>query len=99
VEANSNLKEAAKQGDEMIAKKNKVTVEIYGGTYPLKSDAEPERIIKVATLLDERMRQTAFSNPRMNTTMVAILAALNIADDYLRLQNDYQQLLRMLNDK
>jgi cell division protein ZapA (FtsZ GTPase activity inhibitor) len=31
--------------------------------------------------------------------MVAILAALNIADDYLRLQNDYQQLLRMLNDK
>ncbi len=83
----------------MSAKKNKVTVEIYGGTYPLKSDAAPERIIKVAALLNERMRQTAFSNPQMNTTMVAILAALNIADDYLRLQNDYQQLLRMLNDK
>jgi cell division protein ZapA len=81
------------------ARKNKVTVEIFGETYPLKGDAEPENILKVATLLDERMRETAFANPRMPAKMVAILAALNIADEYLRLQRDYQQLLRMMKDK
>ena len=83
----------------MGARKSKVTVEIFGETYPLKGDAEPENIMKVATYLDERMRETAFSNPRMPIMMVAILAALNIADEYLRLQNDYQQLRRMLDDK
>ncbi len=83
----------------MSPRKNKVTVEIFGETYPLRGDAEPENIMKVATLVDERMRETAFCNPRMPTTMVAILAALNIADEYLRLQNDYQQLRKMLTDR
>jgi len=83
----------------MNARKSKVTVEIFGESYPLKGDADPESIMKVATLLDERMRETAFSHPRMPTMMVAILAALNIADEYLRLQNDYQQLLKMMKDK
>ncbi|MDT8900978.1 cell division protein ZapA [Anaeroselena agilis] len=83
----------------MGMKKHKVTVEIYGDNYPVKGDAEPERIMKVAALLDERMRETAFINPRMSKAMVAILTALNITDEYLRLQNDYQQLLKMLNDK
>ncbi|HWQ62355.1 MAG TPA: cell division protein ZapA [Negativicutes bacterium] len=83
----------------MSSRKNKVTVEIFGENYPLKGDAEPESIMKVATILDERMRETALSNPRMPTKMVAILAALNIADEYLRLQNDYQQLLKMMKDK
>ncbi len=90
---------SVKQGDEMGIKKNKVTVEIFGETYPLKGESEPERMVQVATLLDERMRQTAFGNPRMPTLMVAILAALNIADEYLRLRHDYQQLLKMLDDK
>ncbi len=83
----------------MGTKKHKVVVQIFGDNYPLKGDAEPERIMKVAALLDERMRETAFSNPRVSTTMVAVLTALNIADEYLRLQSDYQQLLKMLNDE
>jgi len=83
----------------MNARKNKVTVQIFGETYPLKGDAEPENMIEVATLLDERMRETAFANPRMPAMMVAILAALNIADEYLRLRRDYNELLKMLKEK
>jgi Uncharacterized protein conserved in bacteria len=81
----------------MRPSKNRVTVEIYGDSYPLKSDADPEQIKKVAAFLDARIRETALSNPRVSTTRIAILAALNIADEYLRLKSDYQQLRRMVD--
>ena len=78
--------------------KNKVTVEIFGENYPLRGDVEPERIMRVAAHLDGRMRQTAGTNPRLSTAKVAILTALNITDEYLRLQKDYQELLNMVRD-
>jgi cell division protein ZapA len=30
---------------------------------------------------------------------IAVLAALNIADDFLRLEQDYQQLMQMLKEE
>jgi len=80
----------------MGPKKHKITVEIYGESYPLKGDAEPERIRQIAALLDERMKEAARANPRLSGAKIAILAALNIAEDYLRLESDYQHLRKML---
>ncbi len=79
-------------------KKNKVTVEIYGESYAVKGDAEIEQIERVAALIDERMRRTARSNPRLSTTKIAVLTALNIADEFLRLEQDYRQLVQMLKE-
>lgn len=83
----------------MAPHKHKVMVEIFGENYPIRGDAEPERIMRVAALLDERMRHTAGTHPRLSTAKIAILTALNIADEYLRLKNDYQQLLKITRDK
>jgi len=77
-------------------KKCKVTVEIYGENYALKGDVEPERIMEVAELLDVRMKQTARGNPRLSAARIAVLTALNITDEYLRLEKDYKQLVQML---
>ncbi|HMM21172.1 MAG TPA: cell division protein ZapA [Selenomonadales bacterium] len=82
----------------MTVKKNKVTVEIYGESYAVKGDAEIEQIERVAALIDERMRRTARSNPRLSTTKIAVLTALNIADEFLRLEQDYRQLVQMLKE-
>ncbi|EAX48259.1 protein of unknown function DUF710 [Thermosinus carboxydivorans Nor1] len=83
----------------MDGKKTKITVEIFGETYALKGDIEPERILRVAAILDERMKKIAKANSRLSPSKVAVLAALNIADEYLRLEQDYQQLLKMLKDE
>lgn len=82
----------------MTVKKNKVTVEIYGESYAIKGDAEIERIERVAALIDDKMRRTARSNPQLSTTKIAVLAALNIADEFLRLEQDYRQLVEMLKE-
>lgn len=85
------------RGDLVETPKNKVTVEIYGETYPLKSEADLGRIVQVAVFLDERMKETASHNRRLPTTKVAVLTALNIADEFLRLQEDYRKLVALTN--
>ncbi len=80
----------------MSDKKTKITVEIYGESYALKGDVEPERIIRLAAMLDERMKKTAKANLRMSPTKIAVLTALNIADEFLRLEQDYLDLLELI---
>ncbi|MCE5286750.1 MAG: cell division protein ZapA [Pelosinus sp.] len=82
----------------MSEKKSKVTVEIFGEKYALKGDADAERILRVAELIDHRMKMVARGNPGLSPAKVSVLAALNLADEYLRLEQDYQQLMEMLKD-
>lgn len=83
----------------MSEKKSKVTVEIFGENYALKGDADAERIFRIAELVDRRMKIIAKGNPRLSPSKVTVLAALNLADDYLRLEQDYQQLMQMLKEQ
>lgn len=80
----------------MDGKTTKVTVEILGDTYSIKGDAQPERILRVASWVNDRMKKIAQANSRLSNHQAAVLAALNIADEYLRLEKDYQQLLNMV---
>lgn len=82
----------------MSEKKTKVTVEIYGESYALKGDIEPERIMRLAAMLDERMKKTAKANLSLSPTKIAVLTALNIADEFLRLEQDYLKLLEMIKE-
>lgn len=79
--------------------KNRVTVEIFGELYALKGDIKPERVIKLAAVVDKRMRTIAKTNSQLPPLKVAVLAALNLADEYTKLEQDYNQLIEMLKDK
>lgn len=82
----------------LCQKKSKVTVEIYGESYALKGNIEPERILRLAAMLDERMKKTAKANLRLSPTKIAVLTALNIADEFLRLEQDYLELLELIKE-
>lgn len=82
----------------MDNKKNKVTVEVYGESYALKGNIEDERVKMIAGLVDDKMRAIAKINPRLSPTKIAVLAALNLAEDYLRLESDYSQLVQMVRE-
>lgn len=83
----------------MIEKNSKLTVEIFGEAYRLKGDIESERVKQVAAMLDQRMKKISKSNSQLAPSKVAVLAALNLADEYLRLEQDYQQLVKLLKDE
>lgn len=82
----------------MEPRKNKVMVEILGENYPLRGDAEPERIMQVAAIVDTRMKEIARQHPKLPTAKIAVLTALNVAADLMRLESDYQQLRKMIKD-
>ncbi len=83
----------------MSEKKFKVTVEIFGDTYTLKSDSHPDKVVQIATFLNERMKKIANANSRLSPAKVAVLAALNITEEYLRLEQDYRQLIQMVKEQ
>jgi len=59
-------------------------VTILGRTYHLRGDEEPEYLQQLAGLVDRRMREVAAATGTADTLKVAILAALNLADDYYK---------------
>lgn len=83
----------------MTDKQCKITVEIFGENYNLKGDAQPDNIIKAAALLDRSMRELARNQPRLSVAKIAVLSALTMAEEYLRLKEDYQQLVKMVREQ
>ena len=63
--------------------KSYVTVEIYDQTYHLSGQDE-ERIRALAGLVDARMRAVAAQGHTVDSLRVAVLAALNLADELSR---------------
>lgn len=65
-----------------------VRVEIYDQTYQLRG-SDPEYIGKLADYVDTKMRLVAQQASTVDSLRVAVLAALNIADEYLMLRSKY----------
>lgn len=80
----------------MSDKPNKVTVHVFGQLYNVKGDQDPDRIRQIARLVNEKMRKLAATNSSLTPTEIAVLAALNIADEYLCLEDDYRQIMKLL---
>ena len=60
-----------------------VTVTIYGESYTVKAGEDPAYIEEVARFVDGKMRDIAAGGKIVTTSKIAILAALNIADELL----------------
>ena len=66
---------------------NKVRVSIFGNTYNIQGDADPEYINTLAAYLNGKMNEVSDSMPSASVMQTAILAALNIADEYFQLRD------------
>src|SRR5688572_4831119 len=65
-----------------------VHVEIHGQRYPVRSTLEQAYVADLAAYVDEKMRLAARECPQGDSLKVAVLAALNIADEYFRARDD-----------
>ena len=61
-----------------------IPVEIHGQRYPIRSTLDPEYVARLARYVDEKMRAAADSTPTGDSLRLAVLAALNIADELFR---------------
>jgi cell division protein ZapA len=61
-----------------------VPVEIDGQRYPIRTSLDPAYVTRLATYVQEKMRAASDSTPTSDSVSLAVLAALNIADELFR---------------
>jgi cell division protein ZapA len=88
---------ATRQNPAKDVNNTSVRVEIFDQAYNLRG-SDPDYILKLAEYVDGKMRAVAEQTNTIDTVRLAVLAALNIADEYhlLRKRSDggssgYQQ--------
>ena len=77
---------------------NKVTVSIFNEDYVVKGAENPEYIKTLAAYVDRRMKTIEQRNSYFGISKIAVLTALNIADELSKLQEDYDELLKQLEN-
>jgi cell division protein ZapA len=95
---------ATKQPPAKGAENNSVRVEIFDQAYNLRG-SDPEHILKLAEYVDSKMRAVSEQTHTVDTARLAVLAALNIADEYHLVKRkldhgpvDYLQRAHQLSD-
>jgi cell division protein ZapA len=77
--------------------RTRAIVEIYGEEYIVRGDSPPEYITNIAQYVDKKMKQLGNRNPLLSVTKIAVLTALNIADELSKLQEDYDSLVKLVD--
>ncbi|HKW94173.1 MAG TPA: cell division protein ZapA [Methylomirabilota bacterium] len=71
-----------------MAEKQRVDIEILGQKYPLRSDASPEYVRRLATFVDQRAREIKGDAAGQDPVRVLALTALDITDELFRLRDE-----------
>jgi cell division protein ZapA len=80
---------ATKQPSSKGAGDNSVRVEIFDQAYNLRG-SDADYIVKLAEYVDAKMRAVAEQTNTVDTARLAVLAALNIADEYHLLKRNQE---------
>ncbi len=75
-----------------------VRVEIYDQAYNLRG-TDPDYIFKLAEYVDLKMRTVAEQTATVDSLRLAVLAALNIADEYHVLKRKYDAIAGEINQR
>ena len=65
-----------------------VSVEINGMRYPIRSHLDAAYIADLAAYVEQKMQLAAKESPAGDTLKIAVLAALNIADECFRAREE-----------
>ncbi len=58
-----------------------IEVEIYGNVYGVRGDHDRDHLLRLASIVDRRMREIGGHVTTVDSGKLAILAALNLADE------------------
>jgi len=78
---------------------NRVKVEIFNQEYFVKGNENAEYIEMLAAYVDRRMRMIEQRNHSLSIVKVAVLTALNLADELNKMQEDYDELVKVLEEE
>lgn len=81
-----------------LSEPNKATVRIGGREYTMKGFVSEEYIHKVAIYVDKKMEEVRERQPALSTTMLAVLTAINLADEIIQQKEEIEKLRQELEE-
>jgi cell division protein ZapA len=79
--------------------RTRITVDIYGQQYSVVGDESTSHIRMVAAIVDDKMREIHAKNPSLDIIRLAVLTAVNVVHDYIKLKDQHERLQEKLNQK
>jgi cell division protein ZapA len=70
-----------------VAEPKVVHVEIQGQRYPIRTTLEPKYVQELAGYVDQKMGLAVQASPSSDMLGLAVLTALNIADEFFRVRD------------
>ncbi|MBM3782340.1 MAG: cell division protein ZapA [Acidobacteria bacterium] len=68
-----------------------VTVEIQGQQFPIRTSLDAAYVQRLAAHVDDQIQKVSRSAPTADTLSLAILAALNVTDEFFRARDDHDE--------
>lgn len=78
--------------------KTRITVEINRTKYTIVGNESKEHVEKVARLVNEKMEDIRNANKHLDTSRLAVLTAINTMNDYVKLKEEHDTLLSLLDE-
>lgn len=78
---------------------DKINVEIFGEKYVVRGEGTEAYIQDLAREVDKKMRLIAQRLPRLSIQQMAVLTALNLADELAKLKEEQETLMQLLGEK
>ncbi|WP_046174017.1 cell division protein ZapA [Domibacillus indicus] len=72
--------------------KTRLTVDIYGYQYTIVGTESEYHIRRVTEMVDDKMREIGSRNASLDTQKIAVLTAVNMVNDYLKMEEELEQM-------
>lgn len=76
--------------------KTRTTVDIYGQQYSIIGSESTSHIRLVASIVDDKMREISSKNSSLDINKLAVLTAVNVVHEYLKLKEENEELIKQL---
>jgi cell division protein ZapA len=80
-------------------KRTKISVEINNRTYTIVGTESKDHVEKVAGLVNDKMDEIHEANKHLDTTKLAVLTAINTMNDYVKLKQEYDELITLIEEE
>ena len=70
-----------------MAEPRVIHIEVYGQRYPIRTTLDARYVQDLAAFVDRKMRAAADASPSSDSVGLAVLTALNVADEFFRVRD------------
>ena len=81
----------------MSQERERIQISLLGETFTIKGETNQEEMVRAGQFLNEQLVDLKMRCPALSQKHLAILAAVNMTVDLLRLKKDYEDLVLILD--